>query len=313
MQLTEVQEIIDCLPNGQTPFWYFRDRYALLLLGMLGDEIGKRQVKRSTFSQLLDKAVVKSVFAEHRGRAVPRDAFEYRVAASPESYSLTLDTWGSNKDWWMQTTRRGYNLVLQLNFPPEHDQAYRRLVDPEGEMPFVCFDHPVIEKRRSTLAWSRFDVDLGNGEALIEEIQTDWLRFAKEFRQQAERARGRFGRWGFMVHKEAMIEYFDEEMTKHLHWDEAMLAASVWFLRRELGIRTIFYHTPESGAAIKRTGYRQPPRSIYSRLPRRFCFRQTDRRPAFMSKKIRTNCSKKAVARAKFQVLEFEGPAGTGS
>ena len=34
MQLTDVQEIIACLPKCKTPFWYFKDRYALLLLGL---------------------------------------------------------------------------------------------------------------------------------------------------------------------------------------------------------------------------------------------------------------------------------------
>jgi hypothetical protein len=38
--------------------------------------------------------------------------------------------------------------------------------------------HP-IRRSPSTLAWSRVDIDFENGEALIEEIQTDWVRLAE--------------------------------------------------------------------------------------------------------------------------------------
>lgn len=176
MERAQAQEVIDCLPEGRTPFWYFRDRYALLLLAMLGDGVTKADLRHSAFRQLLDKAVVKSVFAAHRGRAAPRGAFEKAVFDSPENYSLGLTTWGDKNDAWSQTTRRGCSLVLQLNFPATHNVMYRRLVDPEGKMPFACSSHPVARKRDITFAWSRIDVDLPRGEALVEEIQTDWLR-----------------------------------------------------------------------------------------------------------------------------------------
>ncbi|MEO1320224.1 MAG: hypothetical protein AAFV30_06605 [Pseudomonadota bacterium] len=306
MNLEDANEIIDCLPKGETPFWYFRDRYAVLLLSMLGASVTKRALKGSPFAQLLDKAVVKTVLAEHRGRAVPREALEYLVAASPETYSLTLTTWGGGRHNWVQTTRRGYSLVLQLNFPPEHDMAYRHLVDPGGRMPLVYYDHPVVENRRTTLAWARMDIDFEHNEALIEEIQTDWMRKARAMRTYADRARGKTVYFrGLRADKANIMRYCDEELSKHQHWDEAMLSAVLWFLRCELGVRTIFYHTHDSGAALKRTGDRKPPRSLYTRLPKRFCFRETTRRPAFMRGGMKTHCTKRAVADARFQVLEL--------
>ena len=304
MQLADTEEIIACLPEGRTPFWYFRDRYALLLLSFLGDAVEKRTLKRSPFAQLLDKSVVKDVFAEHRGKAVPREAFETHVAASPECYSLTLGTWGSNEhNTFVQTTRRGYNLVLQLNFPAEHNQAYRRLVDPAGVMLFESCIHPVAESRDTTLAWSRLDIDLESGEALIEEIQSDWLRFAEPYRRHALYGDKALLFWEPQTSPEDVARYFQEELPKYSHWEETMLAASIWFLHRELGISTIYYHTFESGAAIKRTGWAKPPRSVYTRLPRRFCFRESQTRPAFMRSSLRTSYPKKTVRNAQFYRL----------
>ncbi|MEM8984559.1 MAG: hypothetical protein AAGC71_16130 [Pseudomonadota bacterium] len=306
MRLREAEEIIACLPSGRTPFWYFRDRYAVLLLAWADDLIDKRSIQRSAFAQLLHKDVVKAVLAQHRSREIPKDAFENHVGASPQCYTLTLDTWGSNThDEFVQTTRRGYNVVLQLNFPANHDQAYRRYIDPHGTHPFAAYEHPVVRERQNTLAWARLDIDLDNREALIEEIQSDWLRMANWYRPRDGDVDVANFYWNESANLADVMQYYTEELPRHENWDETMLAAAIWFLRRELGIRTVYYHTHESGAALKRTDDCKPPRSIYSRLPRRFCFRPTDKRPTFMRRRIRTSCSKRAVRHARFQVLAF--------
>ncbi|MEM6819121.1 MAG: hypothetical protein AAF578_10070 [Pseudomonadota bacterium] len=305
MKKAEAKEIIDCLPRGNTPFWYFRDRYALLLVSMLGDPISKRDIKSSPHAQLLDKAVVKSVLRDFPGKPVPRDAFHLAVRGTPICYSLTLDIWGSDHSQWMQTTRRGFSLVLQLNFPREHNRIYRSLIDPEGKLPSYFDNHPVALARNITIAWSRMDVDLDNAEVLIEEIQSDWMRCWASARQRVKRVGSTLWVGDIVVRKEDAIRYCDIELSQHTHWPEIMLSASIWFIRNELGIRRVFYHTHESGAALKRTGFSKPPRSLYTQLPAKFCFRVTDDRPAFMQGRIRTNCSKKVVAASKFQLLEL--------
>lgn len=40
-------------------------------------------------------------------------------------------------------------------------------------------DREQHERFRDTLAWSRIDFDFDTGEALIEEIQSDWVRRVK--------------------------------------------------------------------------------------------------------------------------------------
>ena len=64
---------------------------------------------------------------------------------------------------------------------------------------------------------------------------------------------------------------------------EAMLAAAIWFLRAGLGIHRVYMHTYEMGWRMKDMWWGgKGPRSIYSRLPRRFCFRETRHAPWFL-------------------------------
>ena len=60
------------------------------------------------------------------------------------------------------------------------------------------------------------------------------------------------------------------------------MTATLWFLLEELGIKTIFFHTYESGVRLKQIKHGAPPRSIYTDLPRTFCFRTTHNGPAFL-------------------------------
>ena len=141
-----------------------------------------------------------------------------------------------------------------------------------------------------TLAWSRLDVDLAGGVALIEEIQNDWIR-------DALRERTRALRWAELSDHPARADYarrirmyVDQALRTHQAvWDEAMLAATLHFLRSELGVRTVYHHTAQTGAMVKRIKGRAPPRSLYSQLPRKFCFEPAPEVPAFLQ--FRPKCA----------------------
>lgn len=306
MKLAEVKEIIECLPKGKTRFYYFKDRYALLLLSLaMGSETSKQEIRQSGFSRLLDKEIVKQALSNCGGRRIPVDAFDALWPDTYECYFLSLGLWGSRFSVWNQTSRKGYNLVLQLNFSSKHDAPYSKLIDPNAERPFEYFGHPVAESSH-TLAWARMDIDLGAGEALIEEIQTDWIRYALSARRRAAQAAGTIDFFGTTMQKDRVIRYVDSILRYHEQtWDEAMLSATLWFLRRELGVRTVYYHTHRSGSALKRISYRLPPRSIYTRLPRRFCFAQTDQRPGFLPASARPSRANPRLDNARFQVLKI--------
>ena len=66
-------------------------------------------------------------------------------------------------------------------------------------------------------------------------------------------------------------------------WAEVTLSAALWVLVEMLRVRTVYMHTPESGEILKNIFGTWPPRSLYSDLPRRFCFTRTSQRPRMVS------------------------------
>lgn len=301
MNAAEIAEIIDALPRGKTSFLYFKDRYALALLAMAIDEpVGKADIRRSPYARLLDKATVKEALNRYRQKPISADILNAWWPAVFQSYVLTLDTWGSGQRDWDQTTRPGQNLVLQLNFSKEHERAYLKAFDNDDWRALEFDLHPIVKSGRKTLAWARLDIDLRNGEALIEELQSDWVRYATTEYEIADNDKA--GR--------AFRLYFDQHLEPHLAtWDEALLTATLQLLRQELGIERIFYHTHHSGAQLKRIKHFKPPRSLYTSLPRRFCFRVTDEKPTFLQQR------KHAAARAKLADVRFycAPPSSVGS
>ncbi|MEM7081535.1 MAG: hypothetical protein AAF465_02195 [Pseudomonadota bacterium] len=303
MKLSEAKEIIDCLPRGKTPFYYFKDRYALMLLSLVADQHQtKNDLKASRFAKLLNKGVIKTALFSCRGRSLDPNAFDAVWPVQPQIYHLTLGLWGSRrKNRWRQTSRTGFNLVLQLNFSNQHNDAYKRLVDDAEAGPFEYGGHPIAEHPFYTLAWARLDIDLTEGEALIEEIQNDWLREAQWHRNYAKRTLNHTVNPASARRKRDLIRYVDTVLPAHQGvWHEAMLAAAIWFLRRELGVNTIYYHTHDSGAKLKGIHYRQPPKSLYSRLPTQFCFERTQERPQLLENSTRSPARRKHIENAFF-------------
>jgi hypothetical protein len=178
-------------------------------------------------------------------------------------------------------TRRGENLVVQLNFPDWHDAEYRRLLDPDAVHPFASFSHPV-SKQRNTLAWARVDLDLQHRHALVEEIQTDWVREALDVYGDAKSSTEATVEYcGLSMNRNAMIEYAETVLRPHARlWAEATLCATLWLLFERLGIRRVWFHTFE-GSRLKGDDC-DPPRSIYTDLPRKFCFQHTREAPGFL-------------------------------
>lgn len=307
MKKLEVKEIIDCLPRGHTPFYYFKDRYALMLMRLAFEKpASKGDIREVGLGRLLEKPAVKAVMGACGSGVVAPEICDLFWPDDYRSYSLSLGWWGSHDRGWDQVSRGGYNLVLRLNFSLRHTGKYHHLVDPEGNYPFENWSHPVSRGKRRTLAWSRMDIDILRGEALIEEIQTDWIRDAISARRKAEKYSCSILLCGRRVMSANVIEYVDTVLAPHTKiWDEAMLAATIWFLRSEIGISRIYYHTHESGAALKRIRYRKPPRSLYTELPKRFCFQPTDERPAMFSGFRKAGKAREVLRQAKFQSMTW--------
>ena len=285
----------------RTLFYYYRDRYALQLLGFaLANHHGLAlsELKSSRYGRLLEKRRVKALLAQSgKGRITEETLALFDSDADTQCYALTIGRWGSRR-WrdksWQQTSRRGINLVLQVNFTGRHEQLLNRHMRPDKG--FDLFDyhcHPVSRCGRRTLGWARMDIDLDGGEVLIEEIQNDWLREAAYYRSLVDHPRWDDKRWrdrGIKGGGQGLMNYFDQALKPILSvWDETILSAALWFIRCELGLRKIFYHTPESGTLLKNMRHSAPPVSVYSDLPRRFCFEETRELPVILKEDQRAS------------------------
>ncbi len=315
MNKPELDALIRRFPKERVLFHYFKDKYALNLLSYYVDE-GKpiHEIKNSNYRGLLQKPLVKEVTSTLQDNLLTKEALQSYWPVHPEVYLLTLGRWGDDSRWGLldnkQTSRPGHNLVLQLNFSNKHNAPYAKAIRSYSyDRPFEYENHP-ISKIRNTLAWARINVD--QEEALIEEIQSDWLRLASEEEisiEQTDESGGvvqkKFSKG--IIHRNRIRYYMEEVLRPHMKmWDEAMLSATVWYLKEQLSLERIFYHTYETGNKLKGIGTMPwdtlPPRSLYSKLPKRFCFQETEEGPAFLH-----NMRMKTGGRKKKRITDKRG------
>lgn len=274
-------DVFSLLTRWEATFPYHKDRYAFLLLEYAAqDGTSVAALKRGPYARLLHKPLVRELLGRHGSSHLHADDVRAFDVPGATRFRVGFSQWPRkprkrSEDWtWQQTTRPGCNLVLQLNFPLKHNHRVRRIagrrvrqLEPGG--------HPARLDREITMAWARIDFDLDHSEALIEEIQTDWIREVVDA-----------SRCGYDPHgARAWKRYIDELLAPHIRqWDEAMLTASITYLARHLGIRDIYFHTFDGGARMKhmRSPTWRPPRSLYTCLPRKFCFKETPYAPHFI-------------------------------
>jgi hypothetical protein len=305
MDQRTAEGVIACLPRGKTPYYYFKDHYAQQLLGYALDRPRTiAELRSSRFGKLLSRPLLKPLIAQKGSGWLDSNDLAGLWSPDAECYLLTLGQWGSQSGSkrdrnYFQTSRPGVNLVLQLNFSNKHNLTYRQLIDTEDRAPFALEDHPVARAGYLTLAWARIDLDFDRGELLIEEIQTDWLRIVANLQQRLEKMTSQDGSnaailsvKGVEIDQKSLSEYIQQVLLCHTAlWDEAILSAAIWFARDELGFKNIFMHAFDSGNEIKNLVWSKPPRSLYSALPKKFCFERRDVSPRFLmdapSKSIR--------------------------
>jgi hypothetical protein len=315
MEMREAREVAASLARARPRLVYYPHRYAAWLLGRrAGRGTPVRDLRRSRHARLLDNGLVRGIAARAGDGVLTQQALEHAEPMRAEVYRIGLTTWGPARgsDWspgWYQTSRPGANIVLLLDFPLRHNALYRRLLDPEARLPMVDRMHPHARLPDLTLAWARIDIDLAAGEALIEEIQSDWIRefrwlweAASKLESEADRDRVVQEWWRGPATFAALERYWTRVLAHHrAWWPEATLFAALWLLFEQLRIRRIYFHTPEGGVQRKRIRGSAPPRSLYTQLPRRFGFEVTPQGPAL----FRTTQSCKPIARCDAEDLPW--------
>jgi len=140
---------------------------------------------------------------------------------------------------------------------------------------FENHSHP-IHRKLNTLGWIRLDVDMETGEVLIEEVQTDWIKEIRYYQKVVSEEGS-----GWSKEEQKGFEKYVQAVGPYLKmWDEMLLSSALHFIKRELGISNIWYHSFESSAHYKMMGaYSLPPKSVYTKLPEKFGFTRVNDAP----------------------------------
>jgi RNA polymerase subunit RPABC4/transcription elongation factor Spt4 len=292
MDLREAKEIIACLPANRTLYHYCDDEYAAKLLGykLSPDGCSIATLKQSAWGKLLVRKPLAEVLEQCGSGLLRAEDLLAMPRNNERVYVLTLGLWEGHDRTYHQTTRRGVNLVLQINFSGDVKRAGLACKRCGKTVNFNYMAHPVCRSGRHTMSWVRLDIDLKSGAALIEEIQTDWLRAIADLRRGAASQVKRMGAdalryWdGHLLGTASeVVTACDGVLARYSNdWSSMTLAAALDFLVRELGIYRIWFHDHETGVRLKQIVWSKPPRSLYTDLPHRFCFTRTNAAPDFV-------------------------------
>lgn len=281
-----LDEVLACLGNERQVVPYFKDKFCVdTLKRFVGDGTSVQAVKKCPFSGFLNKPWIKQRLAECGHNCLDKNLLSTWWKDELFYFDQTLGQWGGEAGRWQQTTRNGYNVVLQLNFTKSHDRDYDSLPCKYG-LHDGCGCHPIHQGNRYTMAWARMDFSEDLSEVLIEEIQTDWLRDAKCSLRYLKNPRKRFRDSECQRDKQRFEYYFTTHLAPLMTmWDEAILNATLNFLFDNVGVQRVYYHDFDTGNMLKNISYCQPPRSLYSNLPKRFGMLKTQELPLFLQQR----------------------------
>ena len=270
---------------------------------MLANLMAKHQkvsvLKSGPLARFLDRPLVQPVVAMSGGTLKRADLV---VAADPEramegqlskaaragasaafaqpwfDLELTFGAWICDPEyfWRAQMSRRGGNLVLQISFPSDFDDLNEAWGMTDAVSEYQCYDHPVSEYGRYTMAWVRLDIE--GRVALIEEVQCDWIKIAANLAVSPKRlaAGGRVSQRNLRNYAREVRRRYDKV------WPKAAMLAALMVLRDGLGVEEVFMHQPDTGIQLKYMKGMRAPISLYTQLPRSFGFVPTSLYPQFL-------------------------------
>lgn len=335
MDKNEISEILNVLEGYREKFPYVKDGFALTrILDEIGDVKALNEIKNGPNGRLLNLPLVRDFIARAGDGKLTPEFFLYNSPNPTDLYVVTLGKWGNERKYWgrgwEQMARPGFNLVVQLNLSGKHLETMRRVDQELVDYVTPCWtDHPVRLDGAITASWSRIDMDVSAGVALIEEIQSDWVRETQALRKEVRALSNREDLNRAVINRKRgwprrrWLKYLEGEDFRRIekNWAEATLEASCQFLRREIGITDIYLYDFDTGCRFKDMRERdwQPPRSLYTSLPKRYGMERVEEVPAFLFKK-RDRHLRKAIkaAPARFwklsdmQAKRDDMPPGSG-
>lgn len=295
MDSSTIDECLEIFSAHQT-YYYYKDKYAIdRILEQKVDRINSQTLREAGLVKEAHNPLVKKLLVKAKGALSAQELYGYWPEEG-QCFNITFGKWGeapkrSKKGSWYQTSRSGYSFVLQLNFSTDHNRDFYRFLKPSsGIRSFQYTGHPIATQRFVTMGWCRMDIDFETNEVLIEELQTDWIRELADMEKRLNviktdvNAERFFTYHGFNTSRRNWLSYLETTRPYKSIWSEALLHAAVVFAKQELGIPNVWMHTYESGNLFKDLKYSKPPRSLYTKLPKKYGFEQTVQGPLFLRK-----------------------------
>lgn len=275
MNNEEIRYIKRCIDTPLT-FQYSEGTFAKILLDYTTKD-GERiaNIKNNRMGYLLNKPSIKKIVAQCGNGILDKDLLKEEWTEKTKIFSLSIGQWGileSKKKncTYYQVSRPQKSLVLQVNFGGDHDNFFYSNFSKKQRV-FFSEDLHAGHFKRNSLGWVRIDLDLDSGESLIEEVQTDWMKTVLQLRKELKKENS--DHLLVMNRPSACKSYVDYMLARYKNWDEILLSSAIRFLKEELGMETIWYHTFESGRFYKMMpDYSLPPRSLYTTLPKKMGF-----------------------------------------
>ncbi len=297
MTQQEIDWIKSCLPE-QMIYPYFKDKYVLdLIRHSYSEKVSIAELKQSKFNRYLNKPIVKRWLSTCGSGEIDLEKQDHVWVENTRFMRLSIGEWGEDQRWkkgnYHQVSRPELNLVLQVNFDSSHDLKFYQNIGKENRFLFGNSYHPENEKL-NTLGWLRLDIDLDNGEALIEEVQSDWVKDVSEYEVKLNTKPFDPNCSCLACEKPHAVRHYVEFFNQYKRiWDELILSAGLWFLVNQLGVTNVWYHSFGSSKHYKMMPhYSLPPKSIYSKLPKKFGFNKVEEVPGLFKK---CNALKKLV------------------
>lgn len=283
MNKNQWAEVVEVLGQEAKPYHFFPEKYAWDHLNRVTQGQPKKvnALRKEGYGWLLQKPEVKKRMAEFPDGIIdPAQGYSQYPKVSLHVNS-TLSKWGTERAGYrkdFQLSRTGYHLVLQMNVARSLSLAYRKKVQYRDHLPNY-FTHPV-SKQWDTLAWARLDFDLEGQSVLIEEVQSDMVREMRWIERKSQNKRYSASSEERQLGNRMKLFLDHDFWAYEQYWQECLMALVIQFIDQELGFRSAFMHQWASGCAIKGIQLHMgPPKSLYSRLPKRMGFRKTDERP----------------------------------
>ncbi len=230
--------------------------------------------------------------------------YNYRVFLEPESFPVKYQTWNG-----MQRS-----VDLSSDYRPEKDQLVliieagkntKAQLDPIKNGPLVwLFESVNTLSERSghpstpeQIGWARLELDPAGEYILVDEIQSDHLNAAHSLKNDNSDEIEKIKRTiqaNFNLTEDQFKNVLAEYYTLLKDFPQIANQAITKFAQ-ENGFKKIFWHTYESGKALKNN---EPPKSLYTKLPKEHFYQETENRPfnlpgKFFEREARVNYLKR--------------------